>query len=151
VDREGYGYDSHQSLTERLMDDLRALGPSGIERIAETYSQLEQVGHRQRFHELERRALEAVERGRGIEWEELKARIHHLTDGDGSLESWKAEHGEVGHRAEAAVFGGALGLLALGELPRDDYLKLVEPLSAALPWLRGIEPDGSVHEAPAPE
>jgi hypothetical protein len=151
VDREGYGYDSHQSLAERLMDDLRALGPSGIERIAESYQQLEQVGHKERFHGLERRALAAVEGARGNEWEELKARIHHLTDGGGSLESWKAEHGDVGHRAEAAVLAGALGLLALGELPRDDYLKLVEPLSSALPWVRGIEPDGSVHEAPAPE
>lgn len=151
MDREGYGYDSHQSLTERLVDDLRALGPSGIERIAENYQQLEQVGHRERFHELERRALQAVEGARGVEWEELKARIHHLTDGGGSLESWKAEHGEVGHRAEAAVLAGALGLLALGELPQEDYLKLVDPLSAALPWVRGIEPDGSVSETPAPE
>jgi hypothetical protein len=151
VDREGYGYDSHQSLTERLMDDLRALGPSGIERIAESYQQLEQVGHTERFHDLERRALHEVEGDRANEWEELKARIHHLTDGGGSLESWKAEHGETGYRAEAAVLAGALGLLALRNLPRDDYVRLVEPLSAALPWVRGIEPDGSMHEAPNPE
>jgi hypothetical protein len=151
VDREGYGYDSHQSLAERLVEDLRALGPSGIERIAESYQQLEQVGHAERFHDLERNALQVVDADRATEWEELKARIHHLTDGGGSLESWKAEHGETGHRAEAAVLAGALGLLALRDLPRDDYLKLVEPLSAALPWVRGIDPDGTMHEAPNPE
>jgi hypothetical protein len=151
VDREGYGYDSHQSLTERLVDDLRALGPSGIERIAESYQQLEQVGHRDRFHALEREALRAMQADRTAEWDELRARIHHLTDGGGSLESWKAEHGETGHRAEAAVLAGALALLAIAQLPREDYQKLVEPLSAALPWVRGIEPDGTVRETPNPE
>ena len=151
MDREGYGYDAHQSLTERLVEDLRALGPSGIERIAESYQQLEQVGHRERFHDLERKALHAVEGDRAGEWDELRSRIHHLTDGGGSLESWKAEHGDVGHRAEAAVLAGALGLVALGDIPREDYLKLVEPLAAALPWVKGIEQDGSVHEAPNPE
>lgn len=133
------------------MSDLRALGPSGIERIAESYLQLEQVGHRERFHDLERKALRAIEGERSDEWDALRSSIHHLTDGGGSLESWKAEHGDTGHRAEAAVLAGAIGLLALGDLPREDYLKLVEPLSAALPWLNGIEPDGSVGEAPVPE
>src|SRR5947209_17113141 len=98
------------------MDDLRALGPSGIERIAESYQQLEQVGHRDRFHALEREALHAIEAERAADWDELRSRIHHLTDGGGSLESWKAEHGDVGHRAEAAVLAGALALLAITQL-----------------------------------
>lgn len=151
MDREGYGYGEHQSLIDRLLSDLRTLGPSGIERIADSYQQLEQVGHRDRFHQREREALHAIEASRGEDWDNLRAQVHHLTDGGGSLQSWKAEHGEIGHRAEAAVLAGALGLLALPALSREHYQELVAPLASALPWVGGISSDGSVKEAPAPE
>jgi hypothetical protein len=151
MDREGYGYGEHQSFIDRLLEDLRTLGPSGIERIAEGFSRLEGTGEHERFHQLERKALQSVEVERGDDWEELKAQIHHLTDGGGSLQSWKAEHGDTGHRAEAAVLGGALGLLALPSLERDDYLHLVSPLAEALPWVRSITPEGRIVEAPDPE
>ena len=49
------------------------------------------------------------------------------------------------------MLAGALGLLAMTEIPREDYLALVGPLSEALPWLKGISADGSVREAPGPE
>ncbi|HEX6487779.1 MAG TPA: hypothetical protein VF137_02750 [Candidatus Dormibacteraeota bacterium] len=151
MDREGYGYGEHQSLIDRLLSDLRTLGPSGIERIAQSYDELTQVGHKDRFHEREREALHAIEATRGEDWDELRAGIHHLTDGGGSLQSWKAEHGVTGHRAEAAVLAGAAGVMALGSLSQEHYLELVGPLAAALPWLNGISPDGSVKESPNPE
>ena len=147
MDREGYGYGDHQSLIERLQGDLRTLGPSGIERIANGFRHSDH----EHFHKLEREALQAIEGARGVEWEELKAQIHHLTDGGGSLESWKAEHGDNGHLAEAAVLGAALGILALPDLSRAHYLGVVTPLGEALPWVKEITPDGRVVLAPDPE
>ena len=98
MDREGYGYGEHQSLVERLLGDLRTLGPSGIERIAEGYEVLEQVGHRDKLHALEREALQAVEKADRIaDWDELRSSIHHLTEGGGSLQSWRSPHGRC-HR-----------------------------------------------------
>lgn len=152
VDREGYGYGEHQSLIERLLGDLRTLGPSGIERIAGGFSRLESDGGHDGYRALERQAIHALEQaGRGGAWDELQAQIHHLTDGGGSLQSWQVEHGETGHLAEAAVLGGALGLLAMPEISRDDYLSLAGPLGEALPWVREITSEGRVAEAPDPE
>ena len=48
-------------------------------------------------------------------WEE-QARLIEDT-----AESWKAEHGDTGHRAEAAVLAGARALLGLDQLQRDDF------------------------------
>ena len=152
VDREGYGYGEHQSLIERLLGDLRTLGPSGIERIADGFRRLEGEGGHEGFHRLERTAVHALEEaGRGGAWDELQAQIHHLTDGGGSLQSWRTEHGETGHLAEAAVLGGALGLMALAEVPRETYLELVGPLAEAIPWVRSITPEGRIEESPEPE
>ena len=139
MDVEGYGYEEHQSLIERLLDDLRTLGPAGIERIADGYTRLDEDGGHERFHGLEAEALKDIEGANlGSRWDELRNGIRGLTEGAGSLESWKSEHGDVGHRAEAAVFAGALGLLAMPHIPRERYLKLVEPLGEALPWLMTV-------------
>jgi hypothetical protein len=148
MDREGYGYGETQPLVDRLLGDLRTLGPSGIERIAGAFA----TADHQRFHERERQALHQVhEAGRSDDWENLKADIHHLTDGGGSLLSWRSEHGETGHRAEAAVLGGALALLALALIPRPDFDALTGPLAEALPWVHGVTSEGRVEPAPDPE
>lgn len=152
MDPEGYGYGEHQSLVERLLGDLRTLGPSGIERIADGFRRLEEDGTHAGYHQLERRAAHALEEaGRGGAWNELQSQVHHLTEGGGSLQSWQAEHGETGHLAEAAVLGGALGLLAMPEISREDYLALTGPLGEALPWVRSISAQGVIEEAPEPE
>lgn len=148
MDREGYGYGETQSLVDRLLSDLRTLGPSGIERIADGFRRTDH----ERFHEQERKALHQIhEAGRSEDWEVLKAQIHHLIEGGGSLLSWKSEHGENGHLAEAGVLGGALGLLALAHIPRPDFEELTAAVAQALPWVHGVTPEGRVVETPNPE
>ena len=58
-----------------------------------------------------------------------------LTEAPGALVSWKARHGQLGHKAETAAFGAALGLFAREHLTPDQYRSLVEPMAEALPWL----------------
>jgi len=49
--------------------------------------------------------------------------------------SWKVEHGEQGHHAEAAALGAALALSAAGHLDRRHTDTLARPMAEALPWL----------------
>jgi hypothetical protein len=141
MDRDGYGYEEHQSLIDRLLADLRTLGPSGIERIAGGYVRLAEDGGHERFHQLEKEALHAIEQtDLGPRWDELRNQIRSLTEGGASLQAWRAEHGETGHHAEQAVYAGALGLLALPRIRHGDFLQLVEPLAEALPWVSGVGP-----------
>jgi hypothetical protein len=147
MDQDGYGYEQHQSLIERLLDDSRTLSPSGIERIARGWKDHAGAGEHDAFIEAERSALHAIERNnRGSQWDELRNRLRHLTEGEGSLISWQAEHGEVGHQAERAAFAAALALLARQDLTRDQYLRLARPMAEALPWLETAagqtKPDG---------
>jgi hypothetical protein len=51
------------------------------------------------------------------------------------LVNWKARHGTLGHKAESAAYGAALGLFARDHLTREQYAGLVEPMAEALPWL----------------
>ena len=41
----------------------------------------------------------------------------------------------MGHRAERAAFGAALGLFAKDGVSHAEYVALVEPMPEALPWL----------------
>jgi hypothetical protein len=147
MDLEGYGYEEHESLIDRLLDDSRTLSPSGIERIAEGWKHQAGDGAHEAFMEAERAALHAIEAGdRGPGWDELRNRLRHLVEGEGSLISWQAEHGEVGHQAERAAFAAALALMAMQDLSRGQYLLMVKPMAEALPWLENVavptgEPD----------
>jgi hypothetical protein len=58
-----------------------------------------------------------------------------LTESGGALISWKAEHGEVGHKAENAAFAAALGLVASGLISDEQAAILMRPMAEALPWL----------------
>jgi hypothetical protein len=49
--------------------------------------------------------------------------------------SWKAEHGELGHKAERAALGAALALLARDQLDHPHFVTLVRPMAEGLPWL----------------
>ena len=74
---------------------------------------------------------------------EFRRKLFGLTESAGALINWKARHGQLGHKAENAAFGAALGLFSREHLTREQYASLVEPMAEALPWLL---PD----RAPAP-
>src|SRR6266849_10594108 len=136
VDAEGYGFPEHQRTIARLMDDVRILSPSGVERVAQGWD--EHVGETglPAFREAEKAAVHAIEQAdRGAAWDEVRRNLFGLTESGGALVSWKAEHGEVGHKAEDAAFMAALGLVAGNLISKDQAATLVRPLSEALPWL----------------
>jgi hypothetical protein len=49
--------------------------------------------------------------------------------------SWKAEHGDIGHKAEQAAFAAALGLVASNLVSKGQATVLMRPMAEALPWL----------------
>ena len=134
VDAEGYGA-KDQGL-DRLIEDARVLSPAGIERVAWGWDRHEDPRIMERFHEAERAGLRVLEKNnRGPKWDEARKRILDLTEGRSSLEDWKAEHGDVGHKGERALLAAALAILARDKLDREHYATLVRPMSEALPWL----------------
>ena len=136
VDAEGYGYGSHEEGLERLLTDARVLSPAGIERAAWGWDRHEDPRLMQRFHDAERAGPRALEKSdRGPQWEEARRRILELTEGRTSLEDWKAERGDVGHKAERALLAAALAILARDKIDHEHYATLVRPMSEALPWL----------------
>ena len=135
MDSDGYGYAPDDRGIGRLLDDLRTFSPAAIERVAhgwELYGQPQLDTYRA----AEMAALQAIEAAHlTTEWEAIQRRILDLTEGRTSLVSWKVEHGEKGHRAEAAALGAALALHAAGHLDRAHVETLVRPMAEALPWL----------------
>jgi hypothetical protein len=134
VDAEGYG--AKEEGLDRLLTDARVLSPAGIERVAWGWDRHEDPRIMERFHEAERAALRVLEKSnRGQQWDDARKRILDLTEGRSSLEDWKAEHGDVGHKGERALLAAALAILARDKLDHEHYITLVRPMSEALPWL----------------
>jgi hypothetical protein len=120
---------------ERLAADLRVLDRTGIDRAAWGWDRHESRGLNP-YHQAEKAALAAIEKADlGPEWDELRQRLFGLTEAKGALVAWKAMHGDKGHKAERAAFGGALGLFAQHLIDTKDHAALVEPMAEALPWL----------------
>jgi hypothetical protein len=136
MDQDGYGYEPDERGPGRLLGDLRTLSPLGIARAAGGWSKHVEEGNPEKFHEAERVALKALEEANlAPAWEDLRRQILDLTEGRTSLVAWRAEHGDVGHKAENAVLGAALGVLARDHIDRKDYEILVRPAAEELPWL----------------
>jgi hypothetical protein len=136
VDAEGYGFPEHKRTLARLIEDVRILSPSGVERLAAGWD--EHVGDKglPQFRDAEKAALHAVEKAdRGPAWDEVRRTLFGLTESGGALISWRAEHGEMGHKAENAAFAAALGLLADGLIKKQQEETLLRPMAEALPWL----------------
>jgi hypothetical protein len=137
------GHGPDQKELDRLTSDLRVFDANGIERAAWGWDRHERRGL-DTYHAAERAALAQIEQhDLGPRWEEFRRMLFGLTESAGALVSWKAKHGQLGHKAERAAFGAALGLFAREHLSREQYVSLVEPMAEALPWLL---PD----RAPAP-
>jgi hypothetical protein len=149
-DIEGYGERQAQSEIDRLLEDCRTLSASGIERIAQSWRTGVAPGWTERvadhedastarhesWHEAERAALHVLETtNRAAAWDLLRNRILDLTEHHDALVSWRAEHGDIGHRAEDALLGAALALSARPDLHAAHERTLLGPMSASLPWL----------------
>lgn len=124
-----------QNDLDRLTADLRVFDPNGIERAAWGWDRHETRGL-DAYRRAEKAALAQIEKNDlGPGWEELRRTLFGLTEASGALVNWKARHGHLGHKAESAAFGAALGLFARDHLTREQYTELVEPMAEALPWL----------------
>ena len=137
VDAEGYGFPEHQQTLARLMDDIRVLSPAGVERVARGWD--DHVGTKglQAFHEAEKAATHAIEQAdRGAAWDTVRSSLFGLTESGDALVSWKAEHGDIGHKAERAAFAAALALVAGDLITKEQAAALTRPLAEALPWLK---------------
>ncbi len=135
-DAEGYGFPEHQKTLTRLMDDVRVLSPAGVERVARGWDVHVGTKGLQAFHDAEKAATHAIEEAdRGPAWDLVRSSLFGLTESGDALVSWKAEHGEVGHKAERAAFAAALGLVAGNLISKEQAATLTRPLAVALPWL----------------
>jgi hypothetical protein len=136
ADADGYGYREEAGSLDRLLGDARVLSPAGIERAAWGWDRHEDPAALQRFHDAERAALRVLEQSdRGQQWDDARKRILDLTEGRTSLEDWKAEHGDLGHKAEHALLGAALAILVRDKISHDQYVTLARSMAEALPWL----------------
>jgi hypothetical protein len=75
----------------------------------------------------------------------VRRNLFGMTESGGALISWKAEHGEIGHKAENAAFMTALALVAGDLISPERAATLMRPMAEALPWLLPEEME------PAPE
>jgi hypothetical protein len=142
MDSDGYGYTADDHGVGRLLEDLRTLSPSGIERVAHGW-ELYGLSHLERYHEAESAALSAIEDAHlTSDWETIQHQVLDLTEGRSSLVSWKEEHGEKGHHAESAALGAALALHAAAHLDRTHTETLTRPMAEALPWLSTVHGGG---------
>jgi hypothetical protein len=152
LDAEGYGFPEHQRTLTRLMEDIRVLSPAGVERVAAGWDRHVGKHGLDSLHAAEKAAVHAIEQAdRGGAWDQVRRSLFGLTESGDALISWKAEHGETGHKAEDAAFVAALGLVAGKLITKDQQAILMRPLAEALPWLLPDEPHSHSPGGPLPE
>jgi hypothetical protein len=136
IDADGYGFPEHGPTLARLMEDVRVLSPAGVERVARGWDLHVGTKGLGEFQEAERAALHAIEQAeRGAAWDQVRSSLFGLTESGDALVSWKAEHGDIGHKAERAAFAAALGLVASNLIGKVQATALMRPMAEALPWL----------------
>ncbi len=109
---------------KRLLEDLRLLGPTGIERAAQAWREVAAAEDKIRTS-AERRAEDDPE------WREAEQQIFQVARG----EAWLALAPDVRESAVAAAQDALLGILERKTLGSLAYRGLVVPMAAALPWL----------------
>jgi hypothetical protein len=140
LDADGYGFPEHERTLSRLIADIRVMGPAGVERAAQGWDKHVGTHGLSAFHAAEKAATHAIEQNdRGPAWDAFRSSLFGLTESGEALVSWKAEHGDVGHKAENAAFASALALVAADLISPEQFATLVHPMGEALPWLL---PDG---------
>lgn len=107
----------------RLLEDLRILGPSGVQRAAGAprHAATATAGRTA----AQRRAEDDPE------WREAEAELSRLARG----ESWMAVEQGDREAALAAALDALLAVLERRQLDDAEYRRLAGPMSAALPWL----------------
>jgi hypothetical protein len=136
LDADGYGFPEHQPTLARLMEDIRVLSPAGVERVAHGWDLHVGTKGLKEFEEAEKAGLRAIEQAdRGPAWDQVRTSLFGLTESGDALVSWKAEHGDIGHKAERAAFASALGLVASNLISKEQAAALMRPMAEALPWL----------------
>ncbi len=109
---------------KRLLEDLRLMGPSSIELVAEAWRTV--AGDEDTIRTAaERRAEDDPE------WREAETQIFQVARG----ESWLSLPQTERDSAVAAAQDALLALLERKTLGEERYRTLVRPLAAALPWL----------------
>ncbi|MGH7643299.1 MAG: hypothetical protein ACRENX_09885 [Candidatus Dormibacteria bacterium] len=143
-DIDGYGFAAQGRTIARLVADIRELDMTAIERVARGWDRHVGDSQMDQFRAAEQSASEVLEASdRVSQWHEVRTSLLELTEGKAALVSWKAEHGEVGAKAERAVLAAGLGLIADQDGDQPDLVILLRPLAEALPWLV-ISADGAL-------
>ena len=109
---------------KRLLEDLRLLGPTGIERVAEAWRAVA-AGEDAIRTAAERRAEDDPE------WREAEVEIFQIARG----ESWLSLPQTDRDSAVAAAQDALLAVLERKTLGEQRYRTLVGPTASALPWL----------------
>jgi phage/plasmid-associated DNA primase len=109
---------------KRLFEDLRLLGPSGIERVAQAWQAVAANEDAIRTS-AERRAEDDPE------WREAEAQIFQVARG----EAWLSLPQTDRDSAVAAAQDALLAILERKTLGETRYRTLAHPLGSALPWL----------------
>ncbi|HVB14853.1 MAG TPA: hypothetical protein VNH38_08875 [Candidatus Dormibacteraeota bacterium] len=135
-DIDGYGFAAQGRNVGRLTADIRELDSVGIERIARGWDRHVGEAQMDEFRAAEQAASEVIESSDLVpRWHEVRESLLSLTEGKSALVSWKAEHGELGAKAERAALAAALGLVAGAESDHPELEILLRPMAEALPWL----------------
>ncbi|HVC39015.1 MAG TPA: hypothetical protein VNH20_03430 [Candidatus Dormibacteraeota bacterium] len=135
-DIDGYGFAAQGRNLGRLTGDIRELDQSGIERIARGWDRHVGEGGLADFLAAEQAASEVLEAtGKVAGWHEVREALLQLTVGKTALVSWRAEHGEIGAKAERAALAAALGLVVGAGSDHPELELLLRPMAEALPWL----------------
>jgi phage/plasmid-associated DNA primase len=109
---------------KRLLEDLRLLGPGGIQRVAEAW-RVVAAGEDAIRTGAERRAEDDPE------WREAENEIFKIARG----EAWLSVPQTDRDSAAAAAQDALLGVLERKTLGEQRYRTLVGPMASALPWL----------------
>lgn len=128
-----YGPDSDN--VERLLSDMRVLGPSGIERIAWAWHRYGEPHIAECDSALQAARRAVSENGLDEAWRAADADLRQLTEGHFAQEAWQSEQGSVGRTAEDAMTHAAIALVARPHISDDVYHTLVKTASETLPWL----------------